>query len=76
MAQRKERDKLVSNKIKFYLDQSGMNQQELADTVDCNKSHISKIISGKRPCVSLSLAIKICEVLGQHVEEVFNFKPE
>lgn len=69
----KERDKLVSNKIKFYLRQIKMTQQELADTVGCDKSHISKIIKGKRVCIYLSLAIKICEVLGQHVEEVFSY---
>lgn len=69
-------DKLVSNKIKFYLDQLNMSQQELADIIQVDKSFISRIISGERPSITLGIALKISEVLGQHIEEVFNYKEE
>ncbi len=69
-------DKLVSNRIKFYLREKKMTQTELGDLIGSNKGYISALISGKKRCPSLAMAIKISEVLGQNVEDVFNYKEE
>lgn len=73
--EKKPREKLHSNKIKQILDEIGMSQIELADlALDGNTAHLSRIINGKRRCISLPIAIKICNVLKRPVEEVFIYK--
>lgn len=70
--QKKDKEKLHSNKIRVILNEIGMSQQELADlALDGNAAHLSRIINGQRRCISLPIAIKICNVLKRPVEEVF-----
>lgn len=73
MAKKKRKAKLTikDNKIKYYLDKQGMSQIELADICKTDKSHISLIILGERPSLSLPMAMRIAKALGQTVEEVF-----
>jgi DNA-binding XRE family transcriptional regulator len=72
---KKPKEKLHSNRIRILLQELGMTQQELADiALDGNKAHLSRIMNGKRRCVSLPIAIKISKVLGKPVEEVFIYK--
>ena len=73
--EKKPKEKLHSNRIKFILEEIGMSQQELADlTFDGNSGYISRIIHGKRRCISLPVAFKIAEALGKTIEEVFIYK--
>jgi DNA-binding XRE family transcriptional regulator len=73
--EKKPKEKLHSNRIKQILDEIGMSQQELADiALSNNAAHLSRIINGQRRCISLPIAIKIANVLGKPVEEVFIYK--
>lgn len=73
--EKKPKEKLHSNRIKTILEDIGMSQQELADlTFDGNSGYISRIIHGKRRCISLPVAFKIAEALGKTIEEVFIYK--
>ena len=70
--EKKPKEKLHSNKIRKILTNIGMSQQELADiALDGNSAHLSRIINGQRRCISLPIAIKIANALGQPVEDVF-----
>lgn len=76
VTKRKQR-KIYGNNIKQILEEIGMSQQELADIVDTNAAHLSKIISGQRRSVSLPVAMDIAAALGKPVEEVFiNNEPD
>ena len=68
---KKPKEKLYGNNIKKILDEIEMSQQELADIVETNPAHLSRIINGQRRCISLPIAMKISEALGKPVEEVF-----
>lgn len=73
---KKPKEKLHSNRIKIFLDEMGMSQQELADlALGGNAAHLSRIMNGQRRCISLPIAIKICNVLDKPVEDVFIYKP-
>jgi transcriptional regulator with XRE-family HTH domain len=69
--EKKSKETIHSNRIKVILEQIGMTQQELADMTQLNASHLSKIILGKRRCISLPIAFKISNALGKTVEQVF-----
>lgn len=71
MVNQKVRDRIYSNKIKIILEKIGMNQQELSQLTDINPSYLSKIILGKKRCLSLATALKISNALQHPVEEVF-----
>jgi transcriptional regulator with XRE-family HTH domain len=68
---KKPKRKMYSNRIKAILREIGMPQQELSDLTKIGTSHLSRIISGKRQCISLPIAISIAKALGRPVEEVF-----
>lgn len=68
---KKSREKIYGNKIKMILLEMGMNQQELADITGIGVSHLSKIILGKRRCISLPIAFKISQALNKKIEDVF-----
>ena len=72
--EKKEKDKIYSNKIRIILTEIEMSQQELCDLTGIDPSHISKIILGKKRCLSLPTALRICKVLNKPVEEVFTIK--
>lgn len=69
--EKKSKETIHSNRIKVILEEIGMSQQELADTTQLNASHLSKIILGKRRCISLPIAFKISNALNKTIEEVF-----
>ena len=68
---KKARGKVHRNRIKEILESKEMTQQELSDITNINPSYLSKIIQGKKRCISLPTAIKICKALKTPVEEVF-----
>jgi|688.fasta_scaffold73243_7 transcriptional regulator with XRE-family HTH domain len=68
---KKERLKLINNRIKDYLEVREMSQQELADRVGTNRAHICKIVNGKSPSLSLAMAIKIAKELDVSIEVLF-----
>jgi DNA-binding XRE family transcriptional regulator len=69
--EKKPKSKMYSNKIKEILRESGMTQQELADIVETNPAHLSRIINGQRQCISLPIAMKIAKALKYSVEDIF-----
>lgn len=68
---KKERLKLINNRIKDYLEIREMSQQELADRVETNRAHICKIVNGRSPSLSLAMALKIAKELNATIEELF-----
>lgn len=73
--EKKPKEKIHGNRIREILEQKQMCQQELADIcLNGNTSFLSKIILGKRRCISLPIAIKISRALKMSVEEVFIYK--
>lgn len=69
---KKDKSMVAGNNIKKILEEIDMPQVELADlALDGNTAHLSRIINGKRKCISLPIAMKIAKVLGKPVEEVF-----
>tara|TARA_R110000868_G_scaffold14874_1_gene68759 strand:- start:653 stop:919 length:267 start_codon:yes stop_codon:yes gene_type:complete len=73
---KKNKETIHGNRIKIILQEIGMSQQELADITKLTTSHLSKIILGKRRCISLPIALKICKALKMTVEQVFIAKKE
>lgn len=71
---KKDKEKLHSNNVLKFLKEQGMTQQELSDITGIVNSHICKIITGQRRCISLPIAIKISRALNKTVEEVFIYK--
>lgn len=70
-AEKRPKEKIYGNNIKVILSEIEMTQQELADLVGTNKTHISQIINGKKRCISLSTAAKISKVLKRPIDKVF-----
>lgn len=68
---KKPKSQLAGNNINFILNELGMIQQELADLTGLSPGHLSRIINGKRKCLSLPIAFKIAQVLDRPVEYVF-----
>lgn len=68
---KKERVKLKGNSLREKLLEINMTQQELADLVGTNKTHIYKIVSNRNPGVTLTIALKIAKVLNSRVEDLF-----
>jgi transcriptional regulator with XRE-family HTH domain len=73
-APRKNKERIYGNKIKMILKEKEMTQQELSDLSGVKTSHLSKIILGKRMCVSLPTAFKISIALKKSIEDVFLYK--
>jgi len=72
---KKNKEKIHSNKIREILLNKNMTQQELADlALDGNTGHLSRIINGQRRCISLPIAMKISIALNLPVEQVFIYK--
>lgn len=71
---KKSKEKIYGNRIKAILKLKKMSQQELADISGLEVSHLSKIILGKRMCISLPIAFKISTSLDLPIEEIFIFK--
>jgi len=71
LKEKKPKSRMYSNKIKEILRESGMTQKELADIVETNPAHLSRIINGQRQCISLPIAMKIAKALKYSVEDIF-----
>jgi DNA-binding XRE family transcriptional regulator len=72
---KKEKEKIHSNRIRIIVEEQGMTQQELADiSLDGNTGFLSRIINGRRRCISLPIAFKIAQGLNKKIEEVFIYK--
>ena len=71
----KKRPRIHSNRIRMILKELEMTQVELADlALSGDVTHLSKIISGKKRCISLPVAIRISRALKLPVESVFIYK--
>lgn len=68
---KKKPNKLYSNRIRYYLKAKGMTQNQLAIICETDKHNISKIVNGLKRQLSLAMAIKIANALGEPVEKVF-----
>jgi len=68
---KKSKEKIHGNNIRKILEEIEMTQQELSDLTSLSSSFVSKIILGKRRCISLPIAFKISSALNRPVEEVF-----
>lgn len=74
---KKPKEKIYGNRIREILATTEMSQQELCDiALGGDAAHLSKIINGKRRCISLPIAIKIANALKRPVEEVFIYKKD
>ena len=67
----KPKEKIYGNRIRQILQELQMSQVELSDITGLEQTYISKIILGKRMCISLPIAFKISAALNRPVEEVF-----
>jgi DNA-binding XRE family transcriptional regulator len=74
--EKKPKSKMYSNRIKEILRETGMSQQELADIIETNPAHLSRIINGQRQCISLPIAMKIAKALNHTVEAIFKSTKE
>lgn len=73
---KKPKSQMYSNRIKAILTEIGMSQQELADVMNVNPAHLSRIINGLHKCISLPIAMKIAQGLGRPVEDVFQLSKD
>lgn len=60
-----------TNKILYALYLKKARQQDLADATGLGKSHISEIVGGSRPRLSLDVARKIAVAFGACIEDIF-----
>jgi len=72
--ERKNREKIYGNRIKAILHNKQMTPQELSDLAGIDPSHLSRIINGKKRCISLPVAFKVSRALRTPIEEVFIYK--
>jgi transcriptional regulator with XRE-family HTH domain len=70
----KPKEKIYGNRIKELLIKKEMSDKELSDISGVITSHLSRIINGKRMCISLPVAFKIAEALNEPIENVFMHK--
>jgi len=68
---KKAKLRIKENKVKDFLENALMSQQELADRIGTNRGHISKIANQKSPAISLPIAIRIAKELNVSVEDLF-----
>ena len=71
---KKPKEKMYGNRLREIMTERHMTTQELSDITGIVRSHVSRIINGKRRCISLPIAIKICRALDLSVEEVFIYE--
>ena len=74
MKEQKTEEVIMSNRIVELLEIKKMKKIELAEAVGIDSSHLSKIINNKRNKISLPIAVKIANALGESVETVFIFE--
>lgn len=74
MTPKKPKEKMYGNRINEMLKERQMTIQELSDLSGVRPSHLSRIISGQRRCISLPIAIKVAQALKNSVEEIFIYQ--
>lgn len=74
MTEKKPKEKMYGNRINEMLKERQMTIQELSDLSGVRPSHLSRIISGQRRCISLPIAIKVAQALNHSVEQIFIYK--
>lgn len=72
---RRPRIKIEYNTVAQVMEEKGIIVQEMADLLKTNPGLVSRIINQKRPCISLPLALRIGQILGMPVEQLF-FLPQ
>lgn len=70
---KKAKEQISEVRILEALQELDMTQSELADRTGILPNHLSQIVSGKRKCISLPIALKISIVLDKPVDELFIF---
>lgn len=68
---RKKQISIEKMNLKEVMAARGVTNQELAERIPTSAPHVSRIISGKRPCLSLPIAIRIAQILKTPVEKLF-----
>jgi len=68
---KRDKSKLSHNKVAEIMQKKGIIAQELADIIQTNPGHVSRIMRNERPCVSLPIALKISQALSTPVEQLF-----
>lgn len=74
MLEKKERAKIVGNRITEVLEEKNMTRPELCDILMYDPSRMAKIINNKTPSLTLVTAMKIARVLDCPVETLFVIK--
>ena len=69
--EKRGKSKLADNKVAEVMKEKEMCAQELADLIQSTPAHVSKIMSQKKPCLSLPLGLKIAQALKTPVEKLF-----
>ena len=65
--------KNIGTKIKYFREQSGLTQTQLADKVQISISYLSKLeASGCNKSLSISVLNHIANTLGIEIQEFFN----
>lgn len=63
---------MVGERIKYYMEQKGVNQKELAEAIDIPRSSLSCYISGKR-IPSIKAAVNMCRYFEITMDDLANF---
>lgn len=63
----------MTNKIRFFREQKGFTQEELAIGIQVSRQTIISIESGKYS-PSTTLALKLAKLLGKKVEDLFSLE--
>ncbi len=72
--EKRGKSKLGPNNVAQVMKEKDMCAQELADLIHSTPAHVSKIMSQKRPCLSLPLGLKIAHALNTPVEKLFSLE--
>ena len=71
---KKPKETIYKNRIKEVLVKRNMCIAELSDLTNLNSSHLSRIVSGQRKCISLPIAFKISNALNLTIEDLFVYQ--
>jgi len=70
-----KKERLLSNRIKYYLNQKGMSQKELAESIEYDLAHLSRIANGKLKNLTYTTVIDIAKGIGVPASKLFIYKP-
>lgn len=66
-----EMDKYIGAKFRYYREQKGLTQQDIADKLGVTKTAVSNWETGDR-AMYLSIAKRYCKVLDISISDIFN----